>query len=549
MTRTRLGAEHQTRAAAARLVAFASLVFLVSSSQALAASGSRSLDPPLDLPAAGSVAARAEAGWILGVRPQGAHLARRFGGRPVSARGAFVVPRARARALATILRRRGLLVYAEPNRRRPRKTARDPLSDQAGWRDYVVDPALNEPNVGPASPQLALIDTPVDFGHPEFASGHVTTTQPGAAVFDLHGTATAAVAAAPVNGRGIVGVWPGMRAVNLAAPERLTCADSARGIAHAIRLRVHAINMSYGSGELCFAEYVELQFAVARGIVPVAAAGNEFNAGNPLEFPASLPHVLTVAAIGPDLRPAYFSNENAAVDLAAPGIAILTAVPPAFDEDGSVDGYARVNGTSFSAPMAAAAVAWVRAVRPGLTADQAAQVVRLSARDLHTAGWDPATGFGLLDIDAALLRRPPPADPFEPNDGIVWVDGRAFGRADAPIYRHGSLRSFRALLDRFEDPEDVYRVRVPARTRLLLQVRPFFGDPALAVFRSKATTTSSRSHLIDRSERSGRATERVTVVNRSRRAIFVFAVAYVNERTRELDSAYRMIVRRLRFRR
>ncbi len=58
--------------------------------------------------------------------------------------------------------------------------------------------------------------------------------------------------------------------------------------------------MSYGSEGLCYPEYVALQFAVARGIIPVAAAGNEFAEGNPLEFPASLPHVLTVAAVGPD---------------------------------------------------------------------------------------------------------------------------------------------------------------------------------------------------------------------------------------------------------
>ena len=53
--------------------------------------------------------------------------------------------------------------------------------------------------------------------------------------------------------------------------------------------------------------------------MPVAASGNEFSSGNPLEFPASLPHVLTVAAVGPDDRPTDFSSDSAAVDLAAPG--------------------------------------------------------------------------------------------------------------------------------------------------------------------------------------------------------------------------------------
>ena len=45
-----------------------------------------------------------------------------------------------------------------------------------------------------------------------------------------------------------------------------------------------------------------------------------------------------------------------------------------------------VAGTSFSAPMVSAAVAWVRAARPDLTADQAAQVVRLGARDVGEPG-------------------------------------------------------------------------------------------------------------------------------------------------------------------
>ncbi len=49
--------------------------------------------------------------------------------------------------------------------------------------------------------------------------------------------------------------------------------------------------------------------------MPVAAAGNEFAEGNPLEFPASLPHVLTVAAVGPDLASSFFSNTSAAIDL------------------------------------------------------------------------------------------------------------------------------------------------------------------------------------------------------------------------------------------
>ena len=56
---------------------------------------------------------------------------------------------------------------------------------------------------------------------------------------------------------------------------------------------------------------------------------------------------------------------------------IVTAVPVALDDDGTPDGYEALSGTSFSAPMVSAAVAWIRAARPGPQPDQVAQAVRL----------------------------------------------------------------------------------------------------------------------------------------------------------------------------
>ena len=136
------------------------------------------------------------------------------------------------------------------------------------------------------------------------------------------------MAAAPANGVGMLGIWPGARALNVPLPDgqRITCADSARAIRRAVDAGSSVLNMSYGSASKCIAEEQQIERAVKRGAVPVAAAGNEFENGNPLEFPASLAHVITVAAIGPDDKPTGFSNESGAVDLSAPGIGILTAV-------------------------------------------------------------------------------------------------------------------------------------------------------------------------------------------------------------------------------
>ena len=109
--------------------------------------------------------------------------------------------------------------------------------------------------------------------------------------------------------------------------QRILCSDSARQIDAARRAGAAVINMSYGSTQRCTTEADAIQRAVRAGIVPVAASGNEFDQGNPAEFPAMLPHVLTVAALADDDRPTFFSSESAAVDVSAPGLNVLTAVP------------------------------------------------------------------------------------------------------------------------------------------------------------------------------------------------------------------------------
>jgi Subtilase family len=486
--------------------------------------------------------------WIVGARPgrATARLAAAHGARRVGT-GAYVVARARARTLARALRGRGLLLYAEPNRlaRRMQGPAPDPLDARAAWRAAIVDPALIPPPVTPQSPLLALVDSQLDTTHPEFLGGNVSSLG-GLPLASAHGTETAAVAAAPKNDVGILGVWPGMRALNVPLPEEIRCADSVNGIARAIAQGAAVINMSYGATAPCFAEYVQLQLATAKGITLVAAAGNELSEGNPLLFPASLPHVLTVAAIGSDLKAPYFSSASAAVDLAAPGVGILSATPPQFDEDGTRDGYEAVTGTSFSAPMVAAAAAWLRAAKPQLKVDQIAQTLRASARDLGTRGWDSATGFGLLSMTGALALRAPAADPHEPNDDMAWVDGRALGHRDSAVWTGGRPKRLRALVDKLEDPADVYRVVFPAHAKVRVTLKPRFGDADLAAFTRSATSTADDEQIIGRSRHNGKRKDSLVLRNPSKRSRAAFVVAYIDQDTRTLDSGYELSIRRVK---
>jgi hypothetical protein len=506
--------------------------------------------PPMLLPGdAGAASVRADRStWIVGARPGKAAdaVAARHGARRAGT-GAYVVTRGRARELAAALRARALLLYAEPNRLATvaQTPAPDPLDARAAWRGAIVDPTLVPPPVGPQSPLLALVDSTADVSHPEFAGGSLSTIG-GFPVESAHGTETAAVAAAPKNDAGILGVWPGMRAVNVSLPNEIRCENSVTGIARAIEQGAAVINMSYGATAPCFAEYVQLQIATAKGITLVAAAGNEQAEGNPLLFPASLPHVITVAAVGSDLEAPFFSSANAAVDLSAPGVGILTATPPQFDEDGDRDGYEAVTGTSFSAPMVAAAAAWVRAAKPGYRADQIAQVLRVSARDLGPKGWDSATGFGLLSVLGALSSPAPAIDPHEPNDDMAWINGRATGRVDTPIWRRGGARKLHALVDKYEDPADVYRIIFPPRARVRVSLKPRFGNADLAAFTRSATSTGDDEQLIGRSRRKGTRRDTLTLRNPSRRPRSAYLVAYIDRRTRTLDSRYELRVQRAR---
>ena len=194
----------------------------------------------------------------------------------------------------------------------------------------------------------------------------------------------------------------------------------------------------------------------AAGILIVAAAGNSRQNGNPTEYPASLPHVLTVGALDSTGVPSFFSSGSPHVDLSAPGERIWVAVPTSLHPP---DDFDQFDGTSFASPMVAAAAAWVWTERPELDAAQVFDIMRASAQDVWTPGFDPFSGFGRLDIVAAVGAGPPPQDPEEPNEDISYVKpGGILHRATAPLTSAGhKTGSIAARLDRGDDPRDVYR--------------------------------------------------------------------------------------------
>jgi hypothetical protein len=366
---------------------------------------------------------------------------------------------------------------------------------------------------------------------------------------DAHGTQVAGAAGAPANGVGIVGIWPGMR-VRVQVPDVFNCSGNARSVDRAVRAGARVINMSYGfiGRQACFSHVVATQRAFGSNVVLVAAAGNEFEEGNPLESPGADPHIITAAAINRDFTSSYFSNESGAIDVAAPGRQILLPLPPQFDrDDGAADGYAEVQGTSFSAPMVAAVAAWLRAVRPRLAAGQVQEILALSADDLGRRGYDITFGWGKVNLRRALGTRTPAHDPLEPNDDVVWINGTYF-RTDPAIF--GPLptrRTLSATLDGFEDAFDVYRAIIPARTSVRFRMTVRFGDPDLDIYSTRARSVTRNIGLLGRSQRSGTRTDTVIVTNRARRATTVLVNPYVAP-GRAVNAAYTLESKKVAFR-
>lgn len=515
------------------------------------AQGPASQELKVALPTLAQAAGRnADRSWLVGARPSTVadrlaltHAAKRLTSRP----RVYRVSASHTRALTRALRTRDLLLFSERDVIASTTAfPSDPLTPQQNWLQQTRATLEAPPPVTNDSPALAIIESGFDVGHPEFAgtSGLRTTANPVPP--DAHGTSVAAIAGAPANGTGVVGMWPGMN-VLLSPPRSDWCGDAARAVESAIVPGVAAINMSYGfRGPGCLAHSLAVARAVGAGIVPIAAAGNDFQRGNPLSAPAVDPHVVTVAALGGDLESAPFSNENPAIDVSAPGTGILTAVPISVDGDGVRDGFSAVSGTSFSAPMVAATVPWISQVRPDLSGGQLADVIRASAADLGVRGWDRRFGHGLLDVGAALRARRPPYDPFEPNELFGFVSGAIFGRADSPLAGpRRRLGRLRATVDEFEDPLDIYRVVLPGRSGVVIRVVPTFGDADLRLFQRGAPSPYSRRGLVDQSLRLGRRTDSVFAVNsaRGRRSGFIV----VNSAGRNTyNAAYRITARIMR---
>lgn len=300
------------------------------------------------------------------------------------------------------------IAYVEPEYRlHLARTPNDPLYSQQWALPQIAAPAAWERTTGVTAVRIAIVDTGVDARHPELA-GRVLPgrdfvhNDDDASDDHGHGTFIAGViGAAGDDGVGVAGVCWSCQIL----PVKVMDADGnggsgtvAQGIRWAVDQGAQVINISVGGARNPAVLRQAIVYAEQRGVLVVAAAGNEALAGNPVEYPAGYPSVLAVAATTPTDQHAIFSNYGDQIDLAAPGVGI-TSVAWTPGEAGS---YTREDGTSAATPFVAGVAGLLLSVNPELRAEALRQLLTASADDLGAAGWDVYTGAGRVNAARAL---------------------------------------------------------------------------------------------------------------------------------------------------
>ena len=210
-------------------------------------------------------------------------------------------------------------------------------------------------------PYVAVVDSGVQGNHPDLSSHMATgynaingsSLSKSSASDDCdHGTHVAGIIAAGLNnGVGVVGLAQRafIRPVKVLSNTVLNgCSGSVASVAEGIAWaadHAHIINLSLGSTEPSSAERSAVNYALSLGPVVVAAVGNHNPGPNVANYPAAYTGVVGVAAVDAGWKPASFSNTGSSVDVAAPGVNIVSTIP---------GGYEYMSGTSMATPYVSA---------------------------------------------------------------------------------------------------------------------------------------------------------------------------------------------------
>jgi thermitase len=250
--------------------------------------------------------------------------------------------------------------------------------------------------------KVGIVDTGITQNHEDLVGKTVDCGQSvgglvrsGACLDDNgHGTHVAGtIAAIANNGRGVTGVAfnsPLSICKALDAAGSGSTSDVASCITWEADRGAKVISMSLGGGAATTLQNA-VRYATSHDALVIAAAGNNGNAT--LNYPAAYAEVVSVAATDSRDAHASFSNANSDVEIAAPGVNIVSTY--------NNGGYATLSGTSMATPHVAGVAAVIRTRNPAFTVAQARSKLDASVDDKGPAGRDTQFGFGRVNLAKA----------------------------------------------------------------------------------------------------------------------------------------------------
>ena len=314
---------------------------------------------------------------------------------------------------------------------------------------------------------VALLDTGVDPAQPDIAGSVITGPdftnsgeKPGGPDYGIHGTAMASLIVGhghgPGDADGILGVAPGARLLSvrvtldatdpLATDSAITSglpAAIAAGIRYAVRSGAQVIDLPLDPGQSLSAlvasmapvpalgtpptpaeiaeqaaaggspaEQAAVSFALSKGVVLVAPAGDNGTGTDEANFPASYPGVISVGAFDSNIIKAPFTSHQSYVTLTAAGSGMTAAIP---------GGYATVSTTSAASAVVTGIVAMIKSVYPELTPAQITQALTSSTVFRPAGGLADGSGHGTVDAARALAAATAIAKPGPPRAGAGAV--------------------------------------------------------------------------------------------------------------------------------
>jgi subtilisin family serine protease len=331
---------------------------------------------------------------------------------------------------------------------------------QAAWHFFLPNfPAAWEQSQG-GGINVAVIDSEFDTSNPDLRDKIVNTyndasgtpayhtgnvTHESGDVF--HGSHTAGLVGAKTdNGLGvggacfecgIVAIKVGSQSTGGTFVDASFLGDVAEALLYAANSGARVVSMSLGGPRPHQPLLDAVNYAASKGLVIA-------------HYPAAYPNVIAVGATDKEDQIAPFSSVGPYVDLAAPGVGVLSTVNASdpdhetpFESKSPKVAIGVKSGTSMSTPIVAGLAGLMLSVRPDLTPPEVEGLMEATARDLGIVGRDPVYGYGRIEADAAVTAAKAYVRPLPP------APAPAPAAAPAPTKKRKKIRRIgaRVLLE------------------------------------------------------------------------------------------------------